>query len=173
LDVVKTAVSGLKVERWKASNAIRDEAQSNLGSVQRDLQATLPGLLTAADAAPGSASKVLPVYRNVEALYDVMLRLDAAARLAAPSDQMSALDQAVARLDEGRRALGDQLQSNAEAQETRVVRLEAALKAVPPPQPPPPAPAPVKCPVTPAKKRTTAAKPKTPAPATQAAPPSH
>ena len=173
LDVLKTAMGGLHIEKWKASNAIRDEAQSNLGSVQRDLQSTLPSLLTAADAAPNLASKVLPVYRNVEALYDVMLRLDAAARLAAPADQMSALDQAVARLDEGRRALGDQLQTNADAQDARVSHLEAALKAIPPPAPPPPAPAPVKCTVTPVKKKkptTTAAKPATPPASTQTAP---
>ena len=175
LDVLKTAMGGLRIEKWKASNAIRDEAQSNLGSVQRDLQSTLPSLLTTADAAPDSASKVLPVYRNVEALYDVMLRLDAAARLAAPADQMSELDQAVARLDEGRRALGDQLQSNSDAEEARANRLEAALKAVPPPAPPPPTPAPVKCPVTPVRKKatpktTTTAKPTTPPAGTQTAP---
>ena len=175
LDVIKTAMGGLHIEKWKASGPIRDEAQSNLGSVQRDLQSTLPTLLTAADAAPDSASKVLPVYRNVEALYDVMLRLDAAARLAAPNDQMSALDQAVARLDEGRRALGDQLQTNSDAQEARVGHLEAQLKAIPPPAPPPPPPAPLKCPVTPVKKkpRPAAAKPTTPPAGTQTTPPSH
>jgi hypothetical protein len=169
LDVLRSALPGLHVDRWRASNAIRDEAQSNLGSIQRDVQTTLPALLAAADAAPGSAGKVLPVYRNVEALYDVMLRVDAAARLAAPNDQMSAIDQALARLDDGRRALGDQLQQATDGQEKQVLHLQAALKAIPPPQPPPPPPAPVKCPVAPVRKRrptTTAAKPSTP-PASQ------
>jgi hypothetical protein len=94
----------------------------------------------------------------VDALYDVMLRLDAAARLAAPKDQMSALDQSLSALSDARHSLGDQLQSAAEMQDTRVIRLQAALKAVPAPAPPP---APAACTPPPAKKRRTkpAAKP--------------
>ena len=136
LEVLRTALLTVRLDRWKASNAIRDEAQSNVGSIQRDLQSTLPALLVTADAAPASAAKALPVYRNVEALYDVVLRVDTAARLAAPADQISALDQALARLDDSRRALGDQLQQTAAAEEAQVLRLQAALKAIPPPAPP-------------------------------------
>ena len=87
LDILHTALGEMAVDKWKASSAIRTEAGCNLRSVQRDLSSTLPPLLAAADAAPDSAAKILPVYRNVEALYDVMLRLDAAARLAAPGNQ--------------------------------------------------------------------------------------
>jgi hypothetical protein len=176
LDVLKTALVQLKIDKWKASAPIKDEAQKNLESVQRDVASTLPALLAAADAAPGSAAKVLPVYRNVEALYDVTLRLVVAARLAAPSDQMSALDQALAGLDDARRALGDQLQGTADAQDKRVTRLEAAFKAVPPPATVLPPPPPPKCPATAVKKKkpATAAKPSTPPASSQTSPaPSH
>jgi len=171
LDVLKTALSMTRIDRWRASSAIKGEAQSNVASIQRDVDQTLPALLAAADAAPASASRMLPAYRNVEALYDVMLRVDAAARLAAPSDQMSAIDQALAQLDSAQRALGDQLQQSTDAQEKQVQHLEAALRAIPPPAPPappPPPPAPVKCP-TPVRRRkpTTAAKPTTPQPSSQ------
>jgi len=163
LDVRRTALVTLRLDRWKASNAIRDEAQENIGSIQRDVQSTLPALVATADAAPASAAKALSVYRNVEALYDVTLRVDAAARLAAPTDQMSALDQALARLDDSRRALGDQLQRTAAAQEVQIVHLQAALKAVPPPAPAPPPPV-VKCAAPPVvhTKKKPAAKPATP-----------
>ena len=164
LEILRTALLTVHIERWNASNAVRDDAQSNVDSIQRDMQSTLPSLLATTDAAPASAAKILPVYRNVEALYDVVLRVDTAARLAAPIDQTSALDQALTRLDDSRRALGDQLQQTAAAQEAQIVRLQAALNAVPPPAPPPPQPIPVKCPATPVhkKKPTTAAKPATP-----------
>ena len=52
LDVLKTALSIVRVDRWKASGAIRNEAESNVASIQRDLDATLPGLIAAADASP-------------------------------------------------------------------------------------------------------------------------
>ena len=150
LDILKTAIGEMTLDKWKASPAVRTEADGNLRSVQRDLLSTLPPLLAGADAAPDSTAKTLAVYRNVEALYDVMLRLDAAGRLAAPSNQISALDQALASLGDARRALGDQVQANAEGQEARVIHLQAALKAVPPPAPPPPAP--VAC-IPPPKKK--------------------
>jgi hypothetical protein len=160
LDVLKQAVTETNVDRWKASNAIRDEAQTNLRSIERDVEATLPPLLAATDAAPDSAAKALPAYRNIEALYDVLLRLNAAGQLAAPRDQASALEQALADLNDGRRALGDQLQRDADAQDRQVVRLQAALKAVPPPAPPPVAavcpPVPPKKSVRPAVKRPSA-----------------
>jgi hypothetical protein len=154
LEVVRQAIAGTNVDRWRGSSAVRDEAEANLQSIQRDVQTTLPTLLAAADAAPNSAAKTLPAYRNVEALYDVLLRLEAAGQLAAPREQASALQQAVNQLNDGRRALGDQLQQDAEGQEGQVVRLQAALKAVPPPAPPP---APVACVPAPVKKKAKAA----------------
>jgi hypothetical protein len=173
LDVLKTAIGELHIDRWKASTPIRTEAQTNLNSVQRDVQNTLPGLLATADAAPGSPAKVLPAYRNVEALYDVTLRLVVAARLAAPTNEMSALDQAIARLDDSRHALADQLQQDTDAQDKQILHLQAALKAVPPPPPPAPALAPAKCPVTPTRKKSTAAAKKPATPATPQTTPSH
>ena len=151
LEILQTAIGEMTLDKWKASPAVRTEADGNLRSVQRDLASTQPPLLAAADAAPDSPAKTLPVYRNVEALYDVMLRLDAAGRLAAPSNQISALDQALASIGDARRALGDQVQANAENQEARVIHLQAALKVVPP-APPPPPPAPDAC-IPPPKKK--------------------
>jgi hypothetical protein len=168
LDVLKQAIAEASPEKWKASAEVRSEAETNLRSIQRDVEATLLPLLAAADAAPGSPGKVLPVYRNVTALYDVVLRVDAVARAGAPGAQSSALDQALASLNDSQRALGDQLQQGADAQEVRVGRLEAALKAVPPPAPPQAPPAPVACTPPPVKKKAkVAAKPVAPAAGTQ------
>lgn len=153
IQLVKEALNTVNVDKWKASAAIKSEADGNLHSVQHDMDETLPALVRIADASPDSPSKAVPVYRNVDALYDVMLRLDAAGRLAAPKDELGALDDALASIAKARSALGDQLQSNAEAQERRVVQLQQAA-ARPAPAP---APAPVQCtpppPTTTKKKR--------------------
>jgi hypothetical protein len=161
IQLVKEALSTVNVDKWKASGAIKSEADGNLHSVQRDIDETLPALVRAADAAPDSASKVLPVFRNVDALYDVMLRLDAAGRLAAPKDEIGALDDALASIAKARSAIGDQLQANTDAQEQRIIRLQqqAAARTAPAP-----APAPVQCtppPPTTTKKKRSTAKPAT------------
>ena len=96
----------------------------------------------------------------MDALYDVMLRLDAAGRLAAPKDQVGALDDALASIATARRNLGDQLQANADAQEQRMMKLQqAASRPVAAP-----APAPVQCtqppaPITRKKRAATTSKP--------------
>ena len=120
VQLVKEALGSLNIDKWKASSAIKSEADANVQSIQRDMDQTLPGLVMAADSAPDSAAKAIPVFRNIDALYDVMLRLVAAGRLAAPKDQIGALDDALASIANARRSLGDQLQANAEAQEQRI-----------------------------------------------------
>jgi hypothetical protein len=166
LDVLKQALSGVRTDKWKGSATVKGETDTNLASIRRDMESTLPPLLAAADAVPTSGAKLLPAYRNVEALYDVLLRVVAAGKLEAPSDQSSALDQALGKLDEGRRALGDRLQANSVAAEKKVNDLQVALKAVPPPVPPAP---PVVCPPAPIKKKAKiVAKPAAPAAAATA-----
>jgi hypothetical protein len=170
VDAVKTALAVLKVDKWKIPASIKDETTSNLASISRDVEGTLPGLLAAADAAPDSVSKVFPAYRNIDALYDVMLRVNAVARPAASAQESAAVAQALNSLDDGRRALADRMQQGAIAGEKRITDLQASLKAVPPPTAAPECP--TVPPTTPAKKppakKTTpkpAAKPATPPPA--------
>lgn len=155
IQLVREALGAVNVDKWKASSAIKSEADGNLNSVKHDIDQTLPGLVVAADAAPESLAKALPVFRNVDALYDVMLRLVAAGRMAAPKDQVGALDDALASIAKARSALGDQLQASAESQEQRMMRLQQAAN-----RPAPPPPAPVQCTPAPTpttkKKRSTA-----------------
>jgi hypothetical protein len=155
IEILKSALGATNVDRWKASNAIKGEASANLRSIANDVTATLPTLLTAADSAPNSAAKVLPAYRNADALYDVLLRVVVSAHLYAPADQSSALEQALHSLEDSRRTLGDQVQQTALAQDSQAVRLQAALRAVPPPQPAQVA-QPVNCAPAPVRKKNSA-----------------
>src|ERR1700677_2246086 len=82
LDQVQQTVSALKVEKWKRGN-VRDQAGDHISAILRDLHATLPPLLDTADASPGTISKMLPVSRNIAALYDVLLSVVEAARISA------------------------------------------------------------------------------------------
>ena len=169
LDTLRDAISGMHADKWKIPSVLRDETEANLSSIRRDLEGTLPVLLAAADKG-GTVSSMLPPYRNIEALYDVVLRVDAAARVGAPGPQSAAVDQALSKLDEGRRAFGERVLAGVQAQEKQVTDLQAALKAVPAPVPPPvcptPPPAPVKKPVKKKPAAKPAAKPATPPPAT-------
>jgi len=162
LETLGQAVGSVKLEKWKGGS-VRQEAGPNLASIQKDLESTLPSLMKDADAAAGTMSKVMPVSRNVDALYDVVLRVFDAARVAAPVDQVNQLQDAMAGLEKARKALDERLLDLAAAQEKQVVDLQAALKTQATPAPQPVAAAPV-CPVvTPPKKKVAKKKPAQPA----------
>ncbi len=129
LEDLKGSLSAVRVDRWKSSGSRREEASSNIGSIQRDLDGTLPGLLATADAAPGSVAGNLPVFRNVDALYDVLLRVVQTADLFAPKADADTLHSALNSLENARRSLGDALQSAAAAQEQQTASLRAQLQA--------------------------------------------
>jgi hypothetical protein len=128
IDAVQQAVTAVKLEKWKRGN-IREESGANINSILRDLRATLPPLLQDADAAPGAISAVLPAFRNIDALYDTLLRVVEAARISAPAEQITPLQQALTSLGSARRALGDHLQDAAVAQEKQLSDLRSALQA--------------------------------------------
>jgi hypothetical protein len=149
---VEQAVSALKVDKWK-KGTVRDEAGGHIGSILRDLHMTLPPMLATADAAPGATSKMLPVSRNLAALYDVLLSVVEAARIAGSADDLAELQQALTGLGNARDALDDRLLASIDALEKQEVDLRISLKAseaarvaTPPPVVTPacPAPAPVR-----------------------------
>jgi hypothetical protein len=139
---VQTAITSLNVSRWKAPNDIRATTQQDINSMQRDLNTTLPPLLAQADAAaaasgPPALSPAFAVFRNLDALYDVMLRVTETAGLAGSASDASSLEEARAGLEDGRAKLGAWLLQAIGAQDAQVVRLQAPV-AHPAPAPPPP-----------------------------------
>jgi len=152
LDEVRITVGNVKIDKWKRGS-VRDEAGTHIDAIQRDLQGTLPGLLKDADSAPGTLTKVLPLSRNVDALYDVMVHVVEASRMVGTGDSVGQLQQALNDLEKARVVLDNQIQQTADMQEKQVVDLRSTVQkqdaslraaATPPPAPKCPAPAPVK-----------------------------
>jgi len=128
LSEVESTTSALNISRWKAPGSVREAAQANVDSIQRDLGNTLPTLLAQADAASGSVPLSFAVYRNVDALYDVLLRVSQTADLAAPSDEAASVASALQKLEEARSRLGDAIVQTSQQHEARLVALEQAAK---------------------------------------------
>jgi hypothetical protein len=128
---VQSSTSALNISRWKAPSEVREQAQENVDSIQRDLGNTLPGLLTQADAAPGSVPPTFAVYRNVDALYDVLLRVSETADLAAPSSEAASVASALQKLESARSQLGDAIMQTSQRHEAQIVALQAAAKKAP------------------------------------------
>jgi hypothetical protein len=176
LGSVHQAVDAVRIDKWKKGN-IRDEAAQNISQIQKDIDATLPPMLQNADTAP-TLSVLLPVSRNLSALYDVLLRVVEASRVVAPDEQVDQLQKALVTLGNARQAFGDRMQTTAVAMEKQVTDLRTTVQsqadkiaATPTPASfpctPTPKSAPKKTTRKPSAAKTTGTKTTTPASSTQ------
>jgi len=131
LDQVGNSLGSLTIRRWKAPGEVKSAADQDVSSIQRDLSGTLAGLLQQADAAPGSLPAAFAVYRNVDALYDTLLRVVLTANLAAPDEEANALQAALTSLETARSSLGDSILNASQAQQTELVRIRTAMTRAP------------------------------------------
>jgi hypothetical protein len=132
---LRRALDSINVPKWKAPGDVRQTTASDVDSMQRDVTDTLPTLINTALADPSKISSAFAVYRNVDALYDVLLRVAETAQLAGSADARVLEDQRSA-LEDARTQLGAALLQSAQAQDAEVVRLRtAAVVATPPPPP--------------------------------------
>lgn len=166
LDEVHQVMGDIRLEKWK-KGSVREAAETNIEAIQRDMQGTLPSLLKDADATPGSLSKVLPLSRNVDALYDVIVHLVEQARVSGTSEDAGQLQTVMGDLERARVVLDNQITQIATMQEKQIVDLrttvqkqDASLRAAAAAPPPPKCPAPA-----PARKRPARKKPSTTPPA--------
>ncbi len=124
---VGQTLGGISIHRWKAPNDVKSAADQDVSSIQRDLNETLPGLMDHADAAPGSVPEAFAVYRNVDALYDTLLRVVLTANLAASDDEANSLQAALSSLEGARTTLGQSILNASQAQQAELVRIRTAL----------------------------------------------
>lgn len=131
---LSATLDGLRVNRWKGSSSLRSSTQDDLGSIQRDLANTLPSLMDRAEASARPSGPLAPafaLYRNVDALYDVLLRVSETANLVAPSTDAVNLEAARASLEAARGQLGNALLSSAAEQDGQLAHFRAEAVAAP------------------------------------------
>jgi hypothetical protein len=131
---LRQTLDSVNVSKWKAPGDVRHTSQSDVYSMQRDVSDTLPGLINTALADPAKISPAFTVYRNVDALYDVLLRVSETAQLAGSNDAGLLEDQRTA-LEDSRTQLGAALLQSAQGQDAEVVHLRSTAVAAPPPPP--------------------------------------
>jgi len=165
-------LSHLRIERWKTDSGTKRQTESNVESIQRNLQTALPGMLSDLKNSPENVALTFKVYRNLDALYDVMSSVVESAGAFGNKEEFQSLSKDLGALEDSRRAFADRMDKIATAKETELGQLRVALQnaraAIPPKKTvvddtAPPAKKPV-----PRKKPT----PKPPQPSSQTPPPS-
>jgi hypothetical protein len=129
VDHLHQVLVGLNPGKWKAPGSMRQTAQSDIDSMQRDVSGVLPDLIEKAKAAPRSVGPAFALYRNIDALYDVLLRVSETATLAGSRTDSSQLEALRAELENARSQLGDGLLQASTDQDAQVTQLQAAVKS--------------------------------------------
>jgi hypothetical protein len=103
-------IAHMRIEKWKADNGSKQQAQANADSLQRNLTSALPGLINNFRAAPQDLTAGFKLYRNLNALYDVLSSFTEATGAFGPKNEFEALAQQLDVIDSVRRDLGDNLE---------------------------------------------------------------
>ncbi len=129
-------VAKLRIDKWKTDSNSKQEASEDARSIERNITSALPDMVTAARSNPQSLAANFKLYRNVNALYEVLSRLAESVGAFGKRDEYEAISPHVAAMDEARRSFGEylqQLSTNADARLTAAAR-EAAQAAAQPPR---------------------------------------
>lgn len=129
LTEVGAALNQVRIDRWKVSRAWKDQFSNDASSIQQDLANRLPGLFQAAEQAPGSLEPQMRLMHNVDALYDVMVRVTTAANISGGRMDASVLDSALQNLESARKASVAQMLQTATQQRQKIEELQVQLRA--------------------------------------------
>ncbi len=130
LDQVGSALNQVQIDRWKLSRPLKEQLQGDANSIQQDLSARIPALFQTAQQSPAQLGPQLGVMHNVDALYDVLVRITTAASIAGGKTDVAILDSALQRLESARKTAAAQLLEAASLRDMRITRFQTAAQAV-------------------------------------------
>lgn len=122
-------VGKLRVEKWKIDSATKHQTSENIGSIQRNITGALPALITGVRAAPQSLAANFKLYRNLNALYDVVASVGESAGAFGKREDYDLVAPHAAALDEDRRNYGEYLQQMTATADDRIAAAERAQAA--------------------------------------------
>ena len=121
-------LSHMRVDKWKTDSGTKRQTQGNIESIQRNLQTALPGILTDLKNSPENAALTFKLYRNLDALYDVVSSVVESTGAFGNKEEFQSLSRDVGALEESRRALADRMDKIANAKEIEIGQLRTALQ---------------------------------------------
>ena len=129
-------LSHLRVEKWKTDGGTKRQTDSDTQSILRNMQNALPGMLTDLKNAPESLPATFKVYRNLDALYDVLNSVVESAGAFGSKEEFQSLNKNLGAVEESRRAFAERMEKLSNAKETEIgqlrVELQNARAAIPP-----------------------------------------
>src|SRR5215510_14864801 len=116
----------LRIEKWKADNAQKQQMQQVADSLQRNINAAIPGLISDVQASPGSVSRAFKLYHNLNVVYEFLNSLADAAGAFGKKEEYDPLAADAMALDHARQNLSNYIEQTATNLETQLKKPQPA-----------------------------------------------
>ena len=97
----------LRIERWKTDGSTKKQTLNDVESVQRNLQSALPEMIGQLRNSPEDLPATFKLYRNLDALYDVLGGIVESAGAFGPKDDFQSLSNDLSGFEGTRKQLAD------------------------------------------------------------------
>jgi hypothetical protein len=118
----------MRIEKWKTDGSTKKQSLTDVDSIQRNLQDALPAMIGQLRGAPEDLPATFKLYRNLDALYDVMSGVVESAGAFGPRDDFQSLSNDLSGFESARKQLAERLETLAGSKEQEITRLRAELK---------------------------------------------
>ena len=118
----------LRIERWKTDGSTKKQTLNDVESVQRNLQSALPEMIGQLRNSPEDLPATFKLYRNLDALYDVLSGIVESAGAFGPKDDFQSLSNDLSGFEGTRKQLADRTNNLANSKEQEIARLRVELK---------------------------------------------
>src|SRR5579864_1276033 len=130
----------LRIDKWKTDSGTKRGTEADVESLQRNLQMALPEIISQLRASPENVSLTFKLYRNLDALYDVLGPVVESAGAFGSKDEFQSVQNDLSSLERSRRALAERMETLAGAKEGELTHLRGQVRdlqaaATPPPPP--------------------------------------
>ena len=124
IENLRVDLAKLRVDKWKTDSAVKQQAASNVQSLDRNMTGAMPAMISAVQTNPNSVAAAFRLYRNLNALYDVLANVTETAGAFGGKEEYAALAQDTGNLDQVRRTLADVVENMAAQRDAAFVTLQ-------------------------------------------------
>lgn len=121
-------IASLRVDKWKADSSSKRQAQENSTAILRNLQNALPGIMSEVRATPENIAPTFNLYRNLDALFDVLGSQTELAGAFGSKREYQSLSGDLNNLEQIRRTLADRIQNLASSRDGELSRLRTEVR---------------------------------------------
>lgn len=132
----------LRIDRWHTDNSAKRQTLTKVDSIQRNLSSALPEIMGQLRSAPEDVPASFRLYRNLDALYDVLGSVVESVGAFGPKDDFQALANDLNSFEGTRKQLAERIDNLSTSKEAEIARLrtdlktaQAAIAAAPTPPP--------------------------------------